>query len=187
MMNAVRLAAQKAVELKIWMRLGEVTGVNPATYTAKVRIQPDGFETGWLPIGSDAVGDGWGIFALPAPGDLVQVTFQGDWDAGVVTTRFFNRKNRPTAGLAAGEFLLEHKSGSRLRFHANGDVQLDVAQNLNVTVGGDLNATVEGDVVVGATGNAQVTAPGGCIVTGNLGVAGTIKATGTITPTTSVP
>lgn len=178
-LNASRREAQKILEQKAFSRIGTVTSVNPTDYTAKVVIQPEGFETGWLPIGSIAVGSGWGFYALPEPGTSVEVTFQmGDWDAGLIGSRFFNRRVRPKAGVQAGEFVLAHKTGSLLRFLADGTVRVESDGDLELEVGGNLVANV--------TGQAQVTAAQ-MLVQGNLGVSGTIKATGSITPNTTVP
>lgn len=186
-LNAARREAQKVLEQKAFTRIGTVTSVNPANYTAKVIIQPEGFESGWLPVGSIAVGDGWGFYALPEPGTSVEVTFQmGDWDSGLIGSRFFNRRVRPKAGVQAGEFLLAHKTGALLRFKPDGTVRIETPEDLELQVGGDLVANVTGQAQVTATAQAVVTAQT-VLVAGNLGVQGTIKATGSITPNTTVP
>lgn len=186
--NAMRREAQRMIDGKAFTKIGVVTGFDPKRYAAKVMLKPDEVETGWLPIGSTVVGNGWGLVAPPSLGDQVLVHFvEGSLQAGTIGVRFYSAKSAPMQGSKPGEFLLVHASGSRLRFLENGNVELEAAQDLVMTVGGDLNVEVEGEIAVQTSQTATVTAPSGVIVAGNLGVQGTIKATGNITPNTSVP
>ena len=49
-------------------RCGIVQSFDPATYCAKVTLQPENVLTGWLPIATAWVGAGWGLAAPPSPG-----------------------------------------------------------------------------------------------------------------------
>lgn len=186
--NAMRREAQRMIDGKAFSRVGIVTGFDAQRYAAKVLLKPDDVETGWLPVGSTLVGAGWGLLTPPSLGDQVLVHFlDGNLQAGVVGVRFYSAKSAPMGGSKPGEFLLVHASGSRLRFLENGNVELETAQDLAMTVGGDLDVDVDGQVTVQSGQTVSVVAPSGVLVTGNLGVQGTIKATGSITPNMSVP
>ena len=58
-------------------RLATIASVNPATATAKVSLQPEGVLSGWLPVLSPWIGNGWGICSLPSPGDQVLMAETG--------------------------------------------------------------------------------------------------------------
>jgi phage baseplate assembly protein gpV len=115
-------------------RFGNVTSVDPLLGTVRVQLQPEGVLTGWLPLLSGWVGNGWGLSCPPSPGDQVLVLPQeGDAENGVVIGRAWSDSaavpNTPT-----GELWLTHQSGSYLRLLNNG----------TVSINGDLH--VNGDV-----------------------------------------
>lgn len=142
--NAMRAQAMMATQDRAHTRLGIVSGYDPATYSVKVQFPPDTSETGWIPLGALAVGNGWGIFAPPVLGDQIAVTFQdGDRDAGIAGLRLFDNVSPPVA-VPGGEFWLLHQTGSALKFHNDGSVELITHANLSATVGGNLSATVTG-------------------------------------------
>lgn len=164
--EAARVAGQIALT-----RVGIVTAYDPGSYSAKALIQPEDTETGWLPIGSPWVGNGFGLFAAPKVGDVVEVRFQeGGKQAGIIGLRHFGDRLRPLP-VPAGEFWLRHQSGSFLKFKNDGSVEVHAAGNLNATVAGQANLTVTGKVVASAqefdlTGNVKVT--GDVLVTGDI-------------------
>ena len=146
--NAMRGQAQAANAEQQSIREGIVTSFDPNSYTAKVSLQPSGDETGWLPIASLWVGNGWGLFCPPMVGDLVQVQFTDDHPgAGVVLGRLFNDDDRPVP-VPAGEFLIRHQSGSFLRFHNDGKVEIN-ADTIQATAD-TINATATTTTVNGA-------------------------------------
>lgn len=135
-LNAMRLQAMMQGESKVSMRLGTVRGYDSTNFTAKVMLQPENIETGWLPIASPMVGNSWGMFAAPSAGDLVMVNFQEeDINAGIITMRLFTDDSRPL-NVPEGEFWLVHKSGSLLKFHNDGTVELTSAGTLTVKATG---------------------------------------------------
>jgi phage baseplate assembly protein gpV len=160
LLNAMRAQAQMADNGRAQTRFGLVSSYDPANYSAKVILQPDGLETGWLPVLSPWIGNGWGLFAPPSIGDMVEVRFiQDDSEAGFISLRGFNDTDRPL-NVSSGEFWLQHKSGSFLKFHNDGTVELV------------------------SSGTLTSTAPQ-WNHNGNMQVNGTIKATGDITDTSS--
>lgn len=133
LLNAMRLQADLAGGARAIVRHGIVSSFDPDSYCAKVRVMPEGRETGWLPIVSPWIGNGWGLFAPPSIGDAVEVQFQeDDAEAGYVCQRFFNDSDRPLS-VQSGEFWLVHKSGSFLKFHNDGSVELQSATNLTAS------------------------------------------------------
>lgn len=139
LLNQTRAQAQQSASHTATVRHGIVSGYDPVNYCAKVRLQPDDTETGWLPVVSTWVGNGWGLFAPVTPGDVVEVQFQeGSKEAGFVCQRFFNDNIRPLP-TPSGEFWLVHKSGSYFKFTNDGKVLMNTAVELDA---GNLTQTL---------------------------------------------
>lgn len=133
MLNLMRLQVEMLLKQTAKTRIATVSSYDPTNYCAKVRIQPEDTETGWIPVLSQWVGNGWGMFSPPSPGDLVEVQFQeGDVNAGMICQRFFNDNARPLP-TPPGEFWLVHKTGSVLKFHNDGSVEVSAASNMTLT------------------------------------------------------
>lgn len=173
LLNAMRLHAQLAHQgTTMTTRIGIVDSYDANYYTCKVRIQPEDVLSGWLPVQSPWVGSGWGLFCPPSIGDMVDVHFhEGSPAAGYVSLRWFNDGARPLP-TPSGEFWIVHKSGSFLKFHNDGSVELVTNANLNATVGGQANLTVAGKVV-GSASEWDLT--GNVVITGNLLTTGSIS------------
>jgi phage baseplate assembly protein V len=104
-------------------RLATVASVDSATYTARVTVQPEGLLSGWLPMASTWVGNGWGLACPPKPGDQVIVLWQeGDAEQGLIIGRIWCQAVPPPAA-PAGEFWLVHASGSYLKLHNDGSIE----------------------------------------------------------------
>ena len=175
LLNMMRREAERVAGQKATVRMATVTSYTP--YMAKVLIQPEGIETGFLPIATAWVGNGWGMFCPPSPGDVVDVHFQeGSKGAPYISLRFFGDIARPLA-VPSGEFWLVDKLGNSFKFSGgkvlvNGHTEIDVtAPTLNIT-------TTTANVT--ATNSVNVTAPT-TNVNGNLNVTGNITASGDIT------
>ncbi len=133
-LNAMKGQAQALDRTQGQARFALVTSVDPQRYAARVRLQPEGVLTGWLPILTQWVGAGWGMVCPPRPGDQVLVIAQeGDAENGVIVGASFSDAARAPVA-APGELWLVHGSGSFLKLSNDGTVR----------VGGDLH--VDGDV-----------------------------------------
>jgi phage baseplate assembly protein gpV len=164
LLNAMSERAQSAIDRKATSTPGIVTSYNPNTYSVKVQLQPDGTETGWLPLLSQQVGNGWGLYCPPGIGDLVHVVFtDGEIEAGVVAGAYYNNVEVPLA-VPSQEIWWVHKSGSRMKFLTNGDVELDTVGNLTANVAGSTTLTSNGTTI---NSNVQLN--------GNLRVSGQIS------------
>ncbi len=112
------------------VKFGTVTSVNTANATARVTIQPEGVLSGWVPILSPWIGNGWGMVCPPTPGDQVLLVPQeGDVEQGIIVGRVFS-STQPPPSAPCGEFWLLHKSGSFLKLcndgmiHISGDLHV---------------------------------------------------------------
>lgn len=124
MMNAVRGEAERVMQGSATTRLGTISSFDPDHYAVKVRLQPEGTETGWIPLSSPWAGNGWGMFVPPSIGDQVKVHFQeASGEAGVVGGRLYSDEDRPIA-VPAGEFWLVHRSGARMRLLNSGQIEV---------------------------------------------------------------
>ena len=165
MENAMAVAAQRAADDKQSARHGVVDAYDPNSFSVKVRLQPSNVLTGWIPIQSCYVGNGWGLFAAPTIGDAVQVDCQeGELNAGVMVGSFFNDQDRPLQ-VPSGEFWLQHKSGSFLKFLNNGDVSVHTARDLLVDSARDVQVTAARDVTASVGRNFSATITGYAHVT----------------------
>ncbi len=151
--------------------VGKITGYDNVNFLATVELQPaDGDEpalqTGWLPIASPWIGNGWGMFFPPNIGDICEVHYQeGSLQNGYVGGRFFGLTSAPVS-VDSGEMLLRHVTGSFLKFtndgkvSLNGNVEIDVTSpTIKITCSTEVDLTaphvkiVSPDVKVGPTGS----------------------------------
>ncbi|MBX9901258.1 MAG: phage baseplate assembly protein V [Burkholderiaceae bacterium] len=173
-LNQMRQAAHMATQGQAQTRIGIVTSFDQNTYSAKVLLQPENKETGWLPCTSAWTGNGWGLFCPPSSGDMVQVEFQeGGQSAGFIVGRFFNDIERPLQ-VPSGEWWLVHKQGAFIKLTndakllVNSQVEIDVTTpTLNITVAGNANLSVSGNITSSAAAWNH---------TGDVNVSGTVTA-----------
>ena len=166
LLNTMRQQADMEGGARAMVRHGIVSGYDPGSYCAKVRVMPEDRETGWLPIVSPWIGNGWGLFAPPSIGDAVEVQFQeDDAEAGYVCQRFFNDSDRPLS-VQSGEFWLVHKTGAFFKLTndgkalINGQAEIDAtAPTINITATGNITAQAGGNATVQADGTATIQAP----------------------------
>lgn len=161
--NVMRLHAEMVAQtLQNYVTvIGTIKNYNSQYYMAQVLLQPEGILTGYLPVLSPWVGNGWGLFAPPSAGDQVEVQFQeGNISCGVICLRAFSSQAAPLA-VNSGEFWLVHQTGSFIKLTNDGNISINANKNLNITIN-DSNG-------------------GAMNLTGNLNVTGNIVASGNIT------
>ena len=152
--NMMRMHAVAAANLRAESKLGTISGYDPARPAVKVQLQPEGNETGWIPLGSLWVGNGWGMFAAPPIGGQVEVTFiEGHPEAGVVGLRFFSDVDQALS-VPSGEFWLVHGKGSFAKLTNDGKLTVSDGQGATITLNGDGTITITGPVHF--TDNVQV-------------------------------
>ena len=134
---SMQLAAMRLTAGSITSRIATVTSYNPNRYAAAVSIQPEGILTGFLPVAAAWMGNGWGMFCPPSPGDLVRVEFiDGDIGAGIVEPRLFNLGQQPLA-VPAGEFWLVHQNGQSFKLLNSGALTLSDGHGATAMFNGD--------------------------------------------------
>ncbi len=123
-LNALKAHAAALDQGAAQARFATVTSVDTSRPAARVALQPEGVITGWLPILSLWVGNGWGMACPPATGDQVLVIAQeGDSDHGVIVGRAWSDQARAVAA-PVGEFWLVHRSGSFIKLQNDGTIQM---------------------------------------------------------------
>lgn len=122
--NAIKSHAASLDQSTGQIKYGTVTSVNTQTGMARVMIQPDSVLSGWLPVLTQWIGDGWGMICPPSPGDQVLLVPQeGDVEQGIIIGRVFSRQSMPPAA-PVGELWLVHKSGSSLKLCNDGTIRV---------------------------------------------------------------
>ncbi|MGR3717179.1 MAG: phage baseplate assembly protein V [Thermohalobaculum sp.] len=118
----VRAHADQAAVTLAQPRLAVVSSVDSSKYLVRVRLQPEDALSGWLPLLTWWLGEGWGIACPPAPGDQVLVVWQeGDAENGVVLGRVPSTRNMPPPA-PVGELWLRHKQGASIRLLNDGTI-----------------------------------------------------------------
>ncbi len=132
-------------------RMGTVYDYDLASYSVRVQIQPTGEITGWIPIGAEWVGNGFGMAIGPNIGDQVRIDpLEGSKQIAVMGKRFFNDVDTPLA-VPSGECWLVHSSRSLIKLLNNGDIEIHSSRNITATADGDITATAINNATVTAT------------------------------------
>lgn len=150
LLNAQKQLAARQAALGGQPRFGTVTSYNPNDGTAKVLIQPEGTQTGWLPVLSQSVGAGWGIHVPLKTGEQVLVMpHEGDANNGVIVGRAFSDQMQPPAS-AGADIVMKSSTGSIVTLSTNGDVSV-VAKGkatLQDGSGSNIQMTNDGNVAI---------------------------------------
>jgi len=181
-LDVMRREAERAASSRAFPKFGTIASYDPDTYRARVTVEPEGILSNWLPISSQFVGAGWGLFLGPSIGDVVLCQFaDGDFQMGVIGSGMIFLPTMPTVPCPSGQAMLIHSSGTFVKLMNNGDLDLNAAGNMNVTVAGNADVTVTGDatitsptVVIDASAGVTITSPT-ITLDGNLEVSGNIS------------
>lgn len=161
--NQIRAQALLAAGVFARPRLGLVTSYDPDIYAVKVLIQPEGTETGWLPIVTQMTGQGWGIYAAPSHDDQAFVLFQeDDLDCGVCLGFVPSDVDRPPS-VPPGEVHVIHKGGALLKFLNDGTVHIEAAAGIKTKGSWEHDGTLHAthDITCDATVTATTDVVGG--------------------------
>lgn len=141
--------AQMAAQGFVATAMGIVTSYDPDHYAVKVQVQPppaegDPVETGWLPVWSGWVGNGWGLFCPPVIGAQVKIHFVGgDGQNGVVVGSLYSDVDVPLA-VPSGEFWVVHKSGAFFKLTNDGKLTISDGHGASVVLDGAGNIASAG-------------------------------------------
>ncbi len=139
-------------------RIGVVQSYDPARHVARVTLQPEGVNTGWLPVATVMCGPGWGLASpLYAGMQVLCVPQEGDGDSYHIVGGVFSSQALPPTGPSApsggsdqngntptnaqpGEVMLISKAGAVLRLCADGSIYFKgtIHQDGDLHVNGDL-------------------------------------------------
>lgn len=144
LLNIMAATAHQTAAGKSGTRQGIITAYDPNHFAVKVQLQPTGEETGWIPLSSPWVGNGWGMAAGPMIGAVAEIEFDsGLAGVGMAAGQYYNDEDR-CPGPPSGEFWLVHQSGSLLKFFNSGEVLLSAKEKLTFDapehhfIGGDV-------------------------------------------------
>lgn len=118
-------------------RMGLVSSYDSKKHAVKVQFQPEGTESGWIPLSAIAVGNGFGVLSAPNIKDQVEVHFhEGDHGVARVVSRHFSKVDTPPE-LQPGEHAIVHQQGSQIYFQKDGTVLIQGAGSVQTgQVGG---------------------------------------------------
>lgn len=151
MIETIKRIVADMLNLQAKTQYGTITAYNPNDYTVKVLLQPEGVETGWIPLTAPWSGNGLGAVFGPILGTDCRVDFAGGLpEAAMAGGRFFNANNAPPV-VQSGQGAIVDKAGSYARL--NGDGTITWGATVGITSTTPLLKQV-GDMEV--TGNLQV-------------------------------
>ncbi len=187
LMNLVRREVERGIARFSTWSIGTVSSYDPATHTAKVQLQPEDTQTGWLPINSMAVGNDFGISIGPSTGLSCLVHFQdGDREAGVILGFFFTDKEKPVS-VEEGEIVVKAKFGQSIVMKKDGSILMTDKSGATFGLDGSGNIAATGKsgakIEFDAGGNIILTPAGsGQVLLGGAGAV--LKAARDTDPTT---
>jgi hypothetical protein len=141
--NVVLQCIERWVAGRYTERHALVTSYDPQKYLAKVTFQPDGQESGMLPIETGHIGNGYGIAIGLTPGDgkatgdQVIVRYQeSDIESGKVVQRVHSDQDTPPTA-QSGEMII-YTSGKKIVISDNKGTKavmtFDGAGNININL-----------------------------------------------------
>ncbi|WP_145533550.1 baseplate assembly protein [Yersinia alsatica] len=166
LLNSMAGRAQQAGASFTGTREGIITSYDPAEYAIKVVLQPDGAETGWIPLDSPWVGNGWGLAAGPMIGASIKIDFDsGNISNGSGSGQHYNDIDRCPSP-QSGEFFIVHKSGASFKLTNDGKVTVTDSAGSEIVMKGD--GSGEMTFSSGLTVNANVKVNGDFVASGNI-------------------
>lgn len=130
-------------------RMGLVSSYNEENHAVKLKLMPEGVETGWIPLGSQHIGNGFGIAIGPEIDDQMEIAFQeGDLENPRVIARHFSDKDKPPK-VKSGEIMIRSKKGTKLFIDKDGAMTVETPEgDHTVTNGKKYSLTAKDDVSI---------------------------------------
>jgi phage baseplate assembly protein V len=174
--NLIRREIERQLARTSKPSIGTIDSYRPDIHAAKVKLQPEGVMTGWLPLASVAAGAGGGFAAGPNIGDQVIVHFpDGDRNAGVISGRLYSDQDA-APNVPSGQLWYQDASGSVIKLLNNGEVDIVASgSTVKLLANGDVVVTPAGDLHLGGTGGQPVARVGDSTATGGLITSGSSK------------
>lgn len=166
MIEMIKRVVADMLNLQAKTQYGTITAYNPNDYTVKVMLQPEGVETGWIPLASSWTGKNMGAVFGPMIGTDCRVDYVGGVaEAAMAGGRFFNANFLPPI-VQSGQGAIVDGAGSFVKLNNDGTITLSANASITTTtpiLTQNGNMTVTGNII--ADGNVT-----GAIVTGNTDV-----------------
>lgn len=145
LLNIVRREAQIVAERAAGgIRIGTVTSYDPATHSVKLALQPEGTQTGWMPLTAAGVGSGFGVYVGATVGQAFAAFFhEGDIEAGIIIGRL-PTDQEPPVSVQSGEIVIQSPTGSLVSLLKDGTVTLQDKGGGKVAFDGSGNITMTG-------------------------------------------
>ena len=173
MINHIKRVVSEFMSGLFIARYGTVSSFNPADYTVKVQIQPEGTQTGFIPLTAPWVGNNFGAVFGPQVGDQVLVHFvDGNLQASIAGGRTFSNAALPPP-VQSGQAAIVDSHGAYVRLNNDGTITAGAPTSITLTAP---NAYLHGNLTVSQNLTVQ----------GNQSNSGTIAASGTISSSTDV-
>ena len=139
LINLITDIIDKKLAEGINIAIGTITAYDPDTYTAKVFLQYEQVETDFIRIGGGAAGNGYGDKVPVAINDEVIVAFySGTAETGLLISRIYSDPTDPPPTTAdPADRVIQHSTGSKVTFSANGDVSLAASAKTTAKLGQD--------------------------------------------------
>lgn len=155
---------------------GRIASYDPALHRVRVLIPSFRNEDNlpaispWLPLGSAWVGMGFGIQIAPLGGATADNPTAGEACVVQLLERTYGVtaaahliydevSSPPLVGIAPGEAVLRHQTGTQIYFRQDGNIEITVTGSLIANVTGDVKVTTQGTATVTAAVAANVLAP----------------------------
>lgn len=136
--------------------------------------------TGWMPLGTVGVGDGYGVQIAPVGGATLEQPTKGEQvkisviDDGIGTAlgahlAYTEQQKPPFTDLEPGTFAIKDKMGTYFRSRKDGTLEVSVAKDQKIDITGDSTITLKGKSSLTADGDVNVTAKGAVNIKGASG------------------
>jgi phage baseplate assembly protein gpV len=179
MIETIKRVVADMLNMQARTQYGTVTAYNPNNYTVKVMLQPNGPETGFIPLTAAWAGNNLGAVFGPPIGTDCRVDFvDGVVEASIAGGRFFNSKNPPPV-VQAGQGAIVDGSGSFVKLNNDGTITLGAPAGITSTTPllkqvGNFQVTgsteLDGNVTMKSTASvAQVATVGALASNGSAG------------------
>lgn len=165
MIDHIKRVVSEFVSSLFIARYGTVASFNPADYTVKVTLQPEGTITGFIPLAAPWVGQNFGAVFGPQEGDQVLLHFiDGNLQAAIVGGRTFNNAALPPA-VQPGQAAIVDSQGAYVRLNNDGTITAGAPASITFTapdiyVQGNLSVSQNLLVQGSQTNNGTISASG---------------------------
>lgn len=145
LVNIFRREAERVVARRaIGVRVGIISSYDPSTHAVKLTMQPEGDQTGWMPIATQGVGNGFGVYSGPTLGESVVVAYHdAEQEAGIIIGRLPTNDETPIE-TQSGEYIAQTPWGSFVKLLKDGSVAVQDKAGASIVLDGQGNVTLTG-------------------------------------------